>query len=192
MTSPGHALELDGKIVFAGPPGSGKSTALRAIHSRLDPDSRGELLAPAESDGRTIFFDLLTIELGTIGDRPFRLQLLTAPGEAGRTVLRRTVLRGADAVVFVADSAPGRLEANRAALAALEDDLAALRGAGAPEVPVLMLYNKRDVPGALEPAELERVLNPAGRPWFASSAALGEGLVEPLAAAVRYVAGAVA
>ncbi len=178
--------EIDGKIVFTGPPGSGKTELLRAIHARLDPATRGALLTPAEDDGSTVFFDLTTLELGAVDGRPLRVQLLTAPGEPERSLLRRTVLRGADAVVFVADSDPARMEANRAALAALEGDLAAPGPDERSASPLLLLlYNKRDLPQATPREELDRQLNAAGRPAFEASASRGEGLIEPLVAATE-------
>jgi signal recognition particle receptor subunit beta len=177
--------EIDGKIVFAGPPGSGKTELLRAIHARLDPATRGALLTPAEDDGSTVFFDLTTLELGTVDGRPLRVQLLTAPGEPERPLLRRTVLRGADAVVFVADSDTDRRAATRAALDALERDLAALAGDGGPTPPVILLYNKRDLPSAASREELDRSLNAGNRPAFEASATRGEGLIEPLVAAAE-------
>jgi hypothetical protein len=177
--------EIEGKIVFVGPPGSGKTELLRAIHARLDPATRGALLTPSEDDGSTVFFDLTTLDLGTVGGRPLRVQLLTAPGEPERSLLRRTVLRGADAVVFVADSDPGRMEANRGTLDALEDDLAAFGREGRPAPLLVLLYNKRDLPRAVSREELDRRLNPRDRPAFEASATRGEGLIEPLAAAAE-------
>lgn len=181
--------EIDGKIVFAGPPGSGKTELLRAIHARLDPATRGALLTPSEEDGSTAFFDLATLVLGTVDDRLFRVQLLTAPGDPESSLLRRTVLRGAHAVLFVADSDPGRMEANREALAAVEGDLAALgrEDRAGPSVLLLLLYNKRDLSRAASREELDRALNAAGRPAFEVSAVRGEGLIEPLAAAAEQL-----
>lgn len=177
--------EIDGKIVFAGPPGSGKTELLRAIHARLDPATRGALLTPSEDDGSTVFFDLTTLELGTVDGRPLRVQLLTAPGEPSESLIRRTVLRGADAVVFVADSDPARMDANRAALAAVEGDMAVAGREGRAAPPLLLLYNKRDLPGATTREELDRQLNAPGRPSFEASALRGEGLTEPLLAATE-------
>jgi signal recognition particle receptor subunit beta len=177
--------EIDGKIVLAGPPGSGKTELLRSIHARLDPETRGALLAPSEDDGSTVFFDLTTLELGPVDGRPLRVQLLTAPGEPERSLLRRTVLRGADVVVFVADSDPDRMEANRAALAALVEDVAAADRGERAAPAILLLYNKRDLPRATSREELDRQLNAPGRPAFEASALRGEGLLEPLAAAAE-------
>ena len=112
----GLTREIDCKVVYVGPAGSGKTTTIRALHDRLAPDTRGPVLSPTLPGGGTLFFDLLTIELGTLDGRRIRLQLLSAPGDPGRSEVRRTVLRGADGVIFVSDSTPGRMEANLAAL----------------------------------------------------------------------------
>lgn len=174
----GTSEEIDCRIVYAGPAGAGKSTTIRAVHDRLDPESRGVLLAPARTDGSTPLTDLLTVELGVLDGRSLRLQLLTAPGELERAPVRNRVLAGADGLIFVADSAPGRMEANTDALAAVR---LSIRELGTSEPPPLVFqYNKRDLPGALSEAELERTLNPAGRPAFLSVASRREGVIEPL------------
>lgn len=179
--------EIDGKVVLTGPRGCGKTELLRAIHARLDPATRGALLTPSDDEGSTVFFDLTTLELGVVRGRVLRVQLLTAPGDPERSLLRRTVLRGADAVVFVADSDPERLDADRASLAALETDLAALGSAGGRPVRVVLIYNKRDLPRALPREALESALNPEGLPAFECSAVRGEGLLEPLVAAAEHL-----
>ena len=173
----GTSEEIDCRIVYVGPAGSGKSTTLRALHDRLDPTSRGNLLAPVRADGSTPFMDLLSLQLGGVYGRRLRLQLLSAPGEPGRDAVRRTILTGADGLVFVADSAAPRLRANEESLAAVRRDLDAL---GHAPLPIVFQYNKRDLPAALSLEELEQVLNPAGQPSFASVAERGEGVVEPL------------
>ena len=173
----GSSEEIDCRIVYVGPPGGGKSTTLRAVHDLLDPTARGGLLAPTRADGSTPLMDLLSVQLGELSGRRLRLQLMTAPGEPGRDAVRRTILTGADGLVFVADSAAPRLRANEEALAALRLDLDAL---DQDPVPIVFQYNKRDLPEALPLEELERVLNPAGQPFFASIAERGEGVVDPL------------
>jgi signal recognition particle receptor subunit beta len=176
----GLTREIDCKVVYVGPAGSGKSTTIRALHDRLAPDSRGPVLSPTLPGGGTLFFDLLTIELGTFGGRRIRLQLLSAPGDPGRSEVRRTVLRGADGVIFVSDSTPGRMEANLAALRDLRADLEAL--GQSVSVPVVFQHNKRDVPGAVPEDELNQAVNPEGAPAFAAVATNQEGVVEPVTA----------
>jgi len=179
MEGRGTSEEIDCRIVYVGPAGSGKSTTLRAVHDLLDPTARGRLLSPARADGSTPFMDLLTVELGGVSGRRLRLQLVSAPGEAGRDAVRQTILTGADGLVFVADSASPRLKANEEALATLRRNLEAL---GQPALPCVYQYNKRDLPDAIPLEDLERALNPAGQPSFASIAERGEGVVDPLTA----------
>jgi signal recognition particle receptor subunit beta len=176
----GTSEEIDCRIVYVGPAGGGKSTTVRAVHDRLEPESRSVLLAPARADGSTPLTDLLTVELGVLAGRRLRLQLLTAPGEMARAAVRSRILAGADGMIFVADSAPDRMDANKDALAAVR---LSLREIGDSEPPPLVFqYNKRDLPGALPEAEMERALNPGGRPAFWSVACRREGVIEPLTA----------
>lgn len=182
--------EIDCKVVYIGPAGSGKSTTIRALHDRLAPDTHGPVLGPTEPDGSTVFFDLLTIELGTLDGLGIRLQLLSAPGDAARTEVRRTVLRGADGVIFVADSSPERMEANREAIAALQTDLAFLGLADS--VPIVFQHNKRDLPDAVSEEELNRAVNPDGAPAYPAVATLPQGIIEPLTAVSEQVVRALA
>ena len=173
-----------------GPAGGGKSTSVRAVHDRLAPETRSVLLAPVRSDGSTPLTDLLTVEVGVLSGRNLRLQLLTAPGEVERSEVRSRVLASADGMIFVADSAPDRLDANRDALAAVR---MTLRDLGNPEtLPLVFQYNKRDLPEALAEEELERALNPSGRPAFSSVARQREGVIEPLTAVSERVIRALA
>ncbi len=182
--------EIDCKVVYVGPAGSGKSTTIRALHDQLAPDTHGPILAPTESDGSTLFFDLLTIELGTLEGRSIRLQLLSAPGDPGRSEVRQTVLRGADGVIFVADSSPERMEANREALAALRADLELLGQAAS--MPVVFQHNKRDLPDAVSEDELNRAVNPQGAPAYATVATRRQGIVEAVTAVSEQVVRALA
>ncbi len=176
----GTSDEIDCRIVYVGPAGGGKSTTVRAVHDRLDPETRSVLLAPVRADGSTPLTDLLTVELGVLAGRNLRLQLLTAPGEIARAAVRGRVLSGADGMIFVADSAPDRMEANRDALAAVRLSLRELGHSEGP--PMVFQYNKRDLPEAVSEEEMERALNPAGRPSFSSVASRREGVIEPLTA----------
>jgi signal recognition particle receptor subunit beta len=182
--------EIDCKVVYVGPAGSGKSTTIRALHDQLAPDTLGPILAPTEPDGSTLFFDLLTIELGTLEGRSIRLQLLSAPGDPGRSEVRQTVLRGADGVIFVADSSPERMEANREALAALRADLELLGQAAS--MPVVFQHNKRDLPDAVSEDELNRAVNPQGAPAYATVATRRQGIVEAVTAVSEQVVRALA
>lgn len=187
----GPTREIDCKVVYVGPTGSGKTTTIRALHDRLDSDTHGPVLAPTEPGGATLFFDLLTVDLGALEGRSVRLQLLSGPGDPGQSEIRRTVLRGADGVIFVADSAPDRLDANREAVAALYADLEDLGRPGA-AIPIVFQLNKRDLPDAVSEDELNRVLNPQGAPSFSTVATLQHGVVEPVTAVSGRVVQALA
>lgn len=182
--------EVDCKVVYVGPAGCGKSTTIRALHDRLAPGTHGPVLSPTLPDGSTLFFDLLTIELGSLDERSIRLQLLSAPGDPDRSEVRRTVLRGADGVIFVSDSAPGRMDANRNALLALHADLEALGQSGT--VPVVFQHNKRDLPDAVSEDEVNQAVNPHGAPAFGTVATTGQGILEPVTAVSRQVVRAIA
>jgi signal recognition particle receptor subunit beta len=186
----GPNREIDCKVVYVGPSGSGKTTTIRALHDRLSPDTHGTILAPTEPDGSTLFFDLLTIELGTLEGRSIRLQLLSAPGDPVRAELRQTVLRGADGVIFVADSSPERMEANGEALVALQADLEVLGLAAA--IPVVFQYNKRDLPDAVSEDALNQAVNPHGAPAYAAVATRRQGIIEPVTAVSEQVVRALA
>ena len=186
----GSNREIDCKVVYVGPSGSGKSETIRALHDQLAPDTHGPILAPTEPDGSTLFFDLLTIELGTLGGRSIRLQLLSAPGDPGQAEVRQTVLRGADGVIFVADSSPERMEANRKALMALQADLEILGQAAS--MPIVFQHNKRDLPDAVSEDELNRAVNPQGAPAYATVATRRQGIIEPVTAVSEQLVRALA
>jgi signal recognition particle receptor subunit beta len=142
------------KIVYCGPPGGGKTSNLRYIHRRLDPQWRGDLLSVATEQDRTLCFDFLPMAAMLVSGLRTRFQLFTVPGQEIVKEARRSVLRGVDAVVFVADSAPERMAAN---LAAHRDMIRCIEenGLSAEAVPVCYQYNKRDLPGGVRPDDLD-------------------------------------
>ncbi|MEE9208044.1 MAG: ADP-ribosylation factor-like protein [Gemmatimonadota bacterium] len=176
--------EIDCKIVYCGPFRSGKTTNLRHVHHVLEPGTRGPLIAPAGDSDRTIFFDFLAVELGDLAGMHARVQLLAAPGRAGSLEARRRVLAGADGVVFVADSAPDRLDDNTVSLAELQDNLAML---GRSDVPVVLQYNKRDLPDATAVETLDKALNSERVPTFEAIAIQGDGVIDSLVSVSRAV-----
>jgi len=145
------------KIVYCGPPGGGKTSNLGYIHRRLDPRWRGDLLSVATEHERTLSFDFLPMAAMMVSGLRTRFQLFTVPGQEIVRDARRAVLRGVDAVVFVADSSPRRMEAN---LTAHRDLFSCLEenGIDPAAVPVCYQYNKRDLPGALRPDDLDEAL----------------------------------
>jgi len=145
------------KIVYCGPPGGGKTSNLHYIHRRLDPQWRGDLVSVATERDRTLSFDFLPMATMMVSGCRTRFQLFTVPGQEIVREARRSVLRGVDAIVFVADSSPDRLEAN---LASHRDMLSCLEenGLDPASVPMSYQFNKRDLPGALHPEKLDEVL----------------------------------
>lgn len=179
------------KIVYYGPALGGKTTSLQYIHRVTDPQRRTKLYALNTASDRTLFFDLLGIDLGRIRGYRLTLQLYTVPGQVQYNATRRAVLAGADAVVFVADSQRSQEAANRESFANLFDNLTA-NNLDPATLPVVLQYNKRDLPDVLGRGELEAALNRRGLPAFDTIATTGEGVIEAFAAiteaAVRSVA----
>ena len=135
---------------------------------------------------RTLFFDFLPVDLGTISGFQVRFQLYTVPGQVYYDATRRLVLQGADGVVFVADSQPSRQEENLESFRNLQENLLK-QGVDPRAVPVCIQYNKRDLPEAVEIASMERTLNYRGEAAVEASAATGEGVVETLRCASELV-----
>jgi signal transduction histidine kinase/signal recognition particle receptor subunit beta len=165
------------KIVYYGPAVGGKTTSLQYIHRITDPEQRTKLYSLNTANDRTLFFDLLSLNLGRIRDFRLVLQVFTVPGQVQYDATRRTVLAGADGVVFVADSQAAQRQANLASLADLKTNLAA-NNLDSAATPLVFQYNKRDLDPVLRIDEMDAELNPDGRPSFASVATRGEGVLE--------------
>lgn len=171
--------EIEVKIVFYGPAYSGKTTNVEILHRLMPPTQRGELHSLRTEQDRTLFFDYVPVTLGEIAGFTARFKLFTVPGQVFYKETRRVLLQGADAVVFVADSSPGRATANLEALLDLEENLAAHR-LDLRSIPLVIQLNKRDVPDAQAPADMEAELNPFGVPVIEASAAEGRGVLDTL------------
>ena len=165
------------KIVYYGPALGGKTTCLKAIHRAIDPQRRTKLYSLNTASDRTLFFDLLSLDLGRIRGYRLMLQLYTVPGQVQYTATRKAVLSGADGVVFVADSQEDRAEANGQSLKDLWENLA-FNGLDRDMIPLAIHYNKRDLDAVLPIDEMEQVLNPRNVPFFPSVALSGEGVME--------------
>src|SRR5512142_459747 len=137
-------MAMTAKIVYYGPGLGGKTTNLQWIHNKTAPASRGEMLSLETETDRTLFFDLLPLEVGVISGMKVRLQLYTVPGQVFYNATRRLVLKGVDGVVFVADSQIPALEANQESLQNLRQNFDEL-GIEAADVPLVFQYNKRDL-----------------------------------------------
>ncbi len=176
-----QARQIKVKIVYYGPALGGKTTCLQHIHRVTDPERRTKLYSLNTASDRTLFFDLLGLNLGQVRGYRLLLQLYTVPGQVQYNATRRAVLSGADGVVFVADSQSGQRQANRDSLANLRDNLAA-NGISQDDVPLVLQYNKRDLDGLLSIDQLEQDLNPLRVPSYGSVALDGEGVVEAFTA----------
>ncbi len=175
-----YALQqLAAKIVYYGPGLSGKTTNLQYIYRRTHPRSRGELVSLETDVDRTLFFDLLPLEVGKIKNFNVRFQLYTVPGQVHYNETRKLVLKGVDGIVFVADSQEALLDANIESLENLKENLA-FYNVRIEDIPLVFQYNKRDLPTALPVEVLEKHLNPWGRPYFEAIAIKGIGVFETL------------
>jgi len=172
-------MQMTAKIVYYGPGLCGKTTNLQAIHQKTAPQSRGEMVSLETETDRTLFFDLLPLDVGVIGGMKVRLQLYTVPGQVFYNATRKLVLKGVDGIVFVADSQAVALDTNLESLSNLGVNLAEL-GLGFDQVPVVFQYNKRDLRNILPVEELTEALNARGAPYFEAAALHGIGVFETL------------
>jgi signal recognition particle receptor subunit beta len=153
------AREINCKIVYYGPGLGGKTTNLEHVHGKVAPDARGKLISLATETERTLFFDFLPVDLGSVRGFRVRFHLYTVPGQVYYNASRKLILKGVDGVVFVADSQLERAEANMEAMQNLYDNMAE-HGYDLTQMPFVVQYNKRDLPNAAPIAELQAMLNP--------------------------------
>ena len=173
-------MQMAAKIVYYGPGLCGKTTNLHVIYGRTAPTARGEMVSLETETDRTLFFDLLPIDVGVIGGFKTRLQLYTVPGQVFYNTTRKLVLKGVDGIVFVADSQRPMLEPNRESFRNLRENLAEI-GLDVDEIPLVLQYNKRDLGNILTVDEMNAALNPEKRlEFFEASAANGTGVFETL------------
>ena len=178
-------MQMAAKIVYYGPGLCGKTTNLSFIYAKTAPGSRGEMVSLETETDRTLFFDLLPIEVGKVGGFRTRLQLYTVPGQVFYNTTRKLVLKGVDGVVFVADSQRPMAEANIESLKNLQENLREL-GTELSQIPLVLQYNKRDLKNVLSADELNAALNPGGEyEWFEAVAVEGPGVFETLKAITK-------
>ena len=179
--------ELTAKVVYYGPGLCGKTTNLQYIYDSL-PDNvkKGKMLSLATKTDRTLFFDFLPIELGTIRGMKTRVQLYTVPGQVFYNSTRKLVLKGADGVVFVADSQSKMLEANAESYKNLEDNLREM-GIRIEEIPLVMQFNKRDLPNLAAIEEMNTQINRHNAPFYEAVATTGIGVEDTLKAITKLV-----
>jgi len=182
--------ELNLKIVYYGPALSGKTTNLEQIYTRVDPQRRGELISLKTYEDRTLYFDFLQLELGKISGLTPKIHLYTVPGQIYYEASRRLVLRGADGVVFVADSGADRLKYNLESWQNMKTHLAELNMPLA-TLPLVVQLNKRDLPNAMLTTSLQNLLHLNGTTVFEAIAMQGNGVFDTLKAIINKVVGKV-
>jgi mutual gliding-motility protein MglA len=171
--------EITCKIVYYGPGRSGKTSNLQFVHTFVPDDRKGPMVSLATETDRTLFFDFLPLDLGTISGFQTRFQLYTVPGQVYYDATRKLVLKGADGVVFVADSQPGQQEENLESFRNLQVNLLE-QGIDPRSFPICLQYNKRDLPD-VEPMEaMDDALNYRELPRFEASALAGDGVFDTL------------
>ncbi len=178
--------ELTAKVVYYGPGLCGKTTNLQWVHEKLPIKNKGKMLSLATETDRTLFFDFLPIEIGTIRGMKTRIQLYTVPGQVFYNATRRMVLKGADAVCFVCDSQEAMLDANLESFENMRQNLEA-NEIDPDEIPVVLQYNKRDLPNALPIEILNERMNPRNYPFYEAIAVKGIGVEDTLKAVTKLV-----
>jgi hypothetical protein len=178
--------EINCKIVYYGTGLGGKTTNLEHVYSRVNPETRGKMISLATETDRTLFFDFLPIDLGTIRGFKTRFHLYTVPGQVYYNASRKLILKGVDGIIFVADSQRHRSEANIEAMHNLYENLEAY-GYDLASIPFVIQYNKRDLDDATPVPELRAQLNPSSVQDFEAVATEGRGVFETLKAVSRQV-----
>ncbi len=187
MVSINYAFrEISCKIVYYGPGLSGKTTNLQWVHQKIPRERRGELISLATEKDRTLYFDFLPLDLGSIQGFATKFQLYTVPGQVYYNATRRLVLRGADGIVFVADSQRDKLKENLESLQNLEENLSEY-GYRLEDIPLVFQYNKRDLPDRASVDELNKLLNWRDVPFFEAVANRGVGVFETLKSISKLV-----
>ena len=171
--------EITSKIVYYGPGRSGKTTNLQYIYDQVPEDRRGRMVSLATETDRTLFFDFLPLDLGTISGFQTRFQLYTVPGQVYYDATRKLVLQGADGVVFVADSQRAQDQENVESFRNLQVNLLE-QGIDPRQLPIVLQYNKRDLPDVMSVEEMDDLLNYRDLPRFEARSLAGAGVFDTL------------
>ncbi len=180
------AREINVKIVFYGPGLGGKTTNLQYIFERSNPQQKGKLISLATETDRTLFFDFLPLDLGSVRGFKTRFHLYTVPGQVFYDASRKLILKGVDGVIFVADSQEARMDANVESMRNLEENLKE-NGFDLKTIPYVLQFNKRDLPTAVAVDTMYRALNYKGEPTYEAVATQGMGVFETLKASAKQV-----
>jgi len=178
--------EINCKVVYYGTGLGGKTTNLEHVYSRVNPETRGKMISLATETDRTLFFDFLPIDLGSIRGFKTRFHLYTVPGQVYYNASRKLILKNVDGIIFVADSQAHREEANLEAMHNLYENLETY-GYDLSTIPFVIQYNKRDLQDAVPVETLRAQLNPGGVPDFEGVATEGSGVFETLRSVSKLV-----
>ena len=178
--------EINCKIVYYGPGLCGKTTNIQWIFEQANPEKRGKLVSLATETDRTLFFDFLPLDMGTVKGFKVRFHLYTVPGQVFYDASRKLILRGCDGIIFVADSQKARMEANIESIANLATNLRE-NGFDLRTIPYVLQLNKRDMPSAVAVDEMERLLRFRNEPMIEAVANKGTGVIDTLKASARQI-----
>jgi signal recognition particle receptor subunit beta len=178
--------EINCKIVYYGPGLCGKTTNIQHVYNKVAPETKGKLITLATEMDRTLFFDFLPLELGTVKGFKTRFHLYTVPGQVYYDASRKLILRGVDGVVFVADSQTSRYDANIESLYNLHENLEEYK-ITLDDLPYVIQYNKRDMPDIIDLEDLEQELNADGHPSLEAIAIQGVGVFDTLRTVAKGV-----
>jgi signal recognition particle receptor subunit beta len=174
-----HTKEINCKIVYYGPGLGGKTTNIQHVYQKTAANNKGQMVTLNTENERTLFFDFLPLDLGMIRGYKTRFHLYTVPGQVFYEASRKLILRGVDGIVFVADSQVEKMEANLESLEGLKKNLVE-QGHDLNKIPIVMQWNKRDLPNIVSEQDLEKKLNELDLPSFSASALKGDGVFETL------------
>ena len=180
------AKEINCKIVYYGPGLGGKTTNLQYIYSKTSPDAKGKMISLATETDRTLFFDFLPLDLGTIRGFTTRFHLYTVPGQVFYDASRKLILKGTDGVVFVSDSQETRMESNIESIRNLQENLKE-HGLDLASLPYALQFNKRDLPEIVAVDEMYRILNFKREPTFEAVATSGRGVFDTLKSVAKQI-----
>jgi len=181
-----HTKEINCKIVYYGPGLGGKTTNIQYVYQRTTTQSKGKMVTLNTENERTLFFDFLPLDLGTIRGFKTRFHLYTVPGQVFYEASRKLILRGVDGIVFVADSQVERMEANLESLEGLKKNLTE-QGYDFDNIPIVFQWNKRDLPNIASFQDMQKKMNEKDLPCFEAIAVKGDGVFETLKSISKLV-----
>jgi len=178
--------EINCKIVYYGPGLGGKTTNLQYVYDKTAPSAKGKMISLATETDRTLFFDFLPLELGSVRGFKTRFHLYTVPGQVFYDASRKLILKGVDGIIFVADSQVERMDANIESVSNLEQNLK-LQGYDLMKIPYTLQLNKRDLPNVASVDDMKRELMRKGEPVLEAVASTGIGVFDTLKAVAKQV-----